>query len=100
MVPVDALTRAMSSNRGVEQFLQVGPCRKVGCKNLAYMSKSTDVSVFVGQLPCAIEVGGDLALGQWQSGARRASSYQTSRSVLFIDLDGPRNRTVGVQVFG
>lgn len=32
-------------------------------------------------------LGGELALGQWQS-------------VLMIDLDGPRTRTVGVQVMG
>mmetsp|Transcript_54151 Transcript_54151/g.128920 ORF Transcript_54151/g.128920 Transcript_54151/m.128920 type:complete len:250 (-) Transcript_54151:23-772(-) len=45
------------------------------------------LAMVLGQSEAIPVVDGELALGQWQS-------------VLFIDLDGPRNRTLGVQVMG
>ena len=38
-------------------------------------------------LMCIPVVDGDMVIGEWQS-------------VLMIDLDGPRSRTVGVQLMG
>lgn len=45
------------------------------------------LAMLVGQSETIPVVGGELALGQWQS-------------ILFLDLDGPRDRFVGVQVLG
>lgn len=45
------------------------------------------LSMMLGNSESIPIVKGKLALGQWQS-------------VLLVDLDGPRNRTVGIQVMG
>ncbi|CAJ1433514.1 unnamed protein product, partial [Effrenium voratum] len=45
------------------------------------------LAMLLGQSETIPVVGGELALGQWQS-------------ILMIELDGPRTRSVGVQVMG
>ncbi|EOD18881.1 hypothetical protein EMIHUDRAFT_58573, partial [Emiliania huxleyi CCMP1516] len=43
--------------------------------------------MLLGSSECVPCVGGELVLGQWQS-------------VMLVDLDGPRARTVGIQCLG
>jgi len=45
------------------------------------------ISMMIGSSECIPVVEGEMVIGQWQS-------------VLMIDLDGPRTRTVGVQLMG
>lgn len=45
------------------------------------------ISMMLGSSECIPVVDGDMVIGEWQS-------------VLMIDLDGPRSRTVGVQLMG
>ena len=45
------------------------------------------LSMLLGSSECVPVVNGEMVLGQWQS-------------VLLVDLDGPRERTVGVQLTG
>ncbi|KAL9180583.1 hypothetical protein ACHAXT_011036 [Thalassiosira profunda] len=45
------------------------------------------ISMMVGSSECIPVVDGEMVIGQWQS-------------VLLVDLDGPRERTVGVQLMG
>ncbi|KAL3808494.1 hypothetical protein ACHAXA_009819 [Cyclostephanos tholiformis] len=45
------------------------------------------ISMMIGSSECIPVVDGEMVIGEWQS-------------VLMIDLDGPRNRTVGVQLMG
>lgn len=45
------------------------------------------ISMMLGSSECIPVVDGEMVIGQWQS-------------VLMIDLDGPRTRTVGVQLMG
>lgn len=68
----------MSKGKGsLEEFMAQEPIN----------AHSHILAMMLGQSETIPVVGGELALGQWQS-------------VLFIDLDGPRNRTLGVQVMG
>lgn len=45
------------------------------------------ISMMLGSSECIPVVDGDMVIGQWQS-------------ILMVDLDGPRVRTVGVQLMG
>eukprot|EP00585_Thalassiosira_rotula_P022682 CAMPEP_0196223402 /NCGR_PEP_ID=MMETSP0912-20130531/46641_1 /TAXON_ID=49265 /ORGANISM="Thalassiosira rotula, Strain GSO102" /LENGTH=148 /DNA_ID=CAMNT_0041502453 /DNA_START=57 /DNA_END=503 /DNA_ORIENTATION=+ len=45
------------------------------------------ISMMLGSSECIPVVDGEMVIGQWQS-------------VLLVDLDGPRTRTVGVQLMG
>jgi len=45
------------------------------------------ISMMLGSSECIPVVNGEMVIGQWQS-------------VLLVDLDGPRRRTVGVQLMG
>ena len=45
------------------------------------------ISMMLGSSECIPVVDGEMVIGEWQS-------------VLMVDLDGPRNRTVGVQLMG
>ena len=45
------------------------------------------ISMMLGSSESIPVVNGDMVIGQWQS-------------VLLVDLDGPRDRTVGVQLMG
>lgn len=45
------------------------------------------ISMMLGSSECIPVVEGEMVIGQWQS-------------VLLVDLDGPRTRTVGVQLMG
>ena len=45
------------------------------------------ISMMMGSSECIPVVDGEMVIGQWQS-------------VLLVDLDGPRTRTVGVQLMG
>ena len=45
------------------------------------------ISMMLGSSECIPVVEGEMVIGEWQS-------------VLMVDLDGPRTRTVGVQLMG